>query len=85
MSGVEAAARLHAEYCFDTTLRVAFEHGYDLIVPEMTNTTFDNGVLTGEQIGRHHNERIFRDRFARVLPMDAALAAIEAAAGAGRR
>jgi nicotinamidase-related amidase len=65
------------EYCIDTTCRVAFELGYRVIMPEMTNSTFDNGPLTGESIYRFFNERIFRDRFATVEPLAATLARIQ--------
>ena len=62
---------LHTEYCVDTTLRVAFELGYRIVAPELTNTTVPNGGLTGEEIYRHHNEWIFRDRFAEVMSLEA--------------
>ena len=63
-------AGMQTEYCIDTTCRVAFEKGYKLIMPEKTNTTFDNGELSGEQIYQYHNFRIFKDRFAEVESMD---------------
>ena len=65
---------LHTEFCVDTTCRVAFEHGFDVVMPEMTNTTFDNGELTGRQLYELYNRRILRDRFARVPTMDEARA-----------
>jgi nicotinamidase-related amidase len=65
------------EYCIDTTCRVAFELGYRVILPEMTNSTFDNGPLSGEAIYRFFNERIFHDRFATVEPLGATLARIQ--------
>jgi len=67
---------IQTEYCVDTTCRVAFEHGYGLIMPELTNTTYDSDTLSGRQIYEHHNERIFRSRFASVPTMAEALEAL---------
>jgi nicotinamidase-related amidase len=60
---------MQTEYCIDTTCRVAFEKGYKLIMPEETNTTFDNGSLSAGDIYRYHNFNIFKDRFAEVKPL----------------
>lgn len=70
---------IQTEYCVDTTCRVAFEHGYEILMPEMTNTTLDSGELTARQLVEHYNRRIFDRRFATVCPMDEALRAVEAA------
>jgi nicotinamidase-related amidase len=61
---------MQTEYCIDTTCRVAFDKGYKLIMPEQTNTTFDNGDLSGSEIYEYHNFRIFKDRFAEVKSLD---------------
>jgi nicotinamidase-related amidase len=68
---------IQTEYCVDTTCRVAFEHGFTVVMPEMTNTTFDNGELTAAQIHELYNRRIFDGRFAAVRSMDETLRAIE--------
>jgi hypothetical protein len=49
---------------------VAFEKGYKLIMPEQTNTTFNNGDLSGSKIYEYHNFRIFRNNFAEVKGLD---------------
>lgn len=67
---------MQTEYCIDTTCRVAFENGFAVIIPEMTNTTFDNGELTARQIYNFHNERIFDGRFAALRSMSETLWAI---------
>ena len=72
---------IQTEYCVDTTCRVAFELGYDVVMPELTNTTFDNGELSASSIHRLFNERIFAGRFARVVSMSEAL---DLVAGAGK-
>jgi hypothetical protein len=70
---------MQTEYCIDTTCRVAFELGFKVIMPEWTNTTFDNGDIPASQICEYHNRRIFADRFAEVCSMDVALAKIQEA------
>jgi nicotinamidase-related amidase len=67
---------IQTEYCVDTTIRVGFEYGFAIIAPEMTNTTYDNGELTGGQIYELHNRQIFDGRFATVCSMQAVLQAI---------
>jgi nicotinamidase-related amidase len=61
---------MQTEYCIDTTCRVAFDKGYKLVMPEETNTTFDNGTLSAGEIYRYHNFNIFKDRFAEVRSLD---------------
>ena len=60
---------IQTEYCVDTTVRVAFEKGFEVIIPECTNTTYDNGEVSAAQIYELHNRRIFDGRFAALLPM----------------
>ncbi len=66
---------IQTEYCVDTTVRVAFELGYSVVVPEMTNTTFDNGPVPAGEIHEMVNRRIFADRFAAVVSMERVLQA----------
>lgn len=40
---------LQTDYCMDATIKCGFEHGFKIIVPEYTNSTFDNDFMTGEQ------------------------------------
>ncbi len=67
---------IQTEYCIDTTIRVAFEKGFAVVVPEMTNTTFDNGELSASQICDYHNRRIFDGRFAALRSMGETLQAV---------
>lgn len=67
---------MQTEYCVDTTCRVAFENGFAVVVPEMTNTTFDNGEVTARQIYDLHNHRILDGRFAALHSMEQTLRAI---------
>lgn len=65
---------LQTEYCIDTTIRVAFEKGYEVIIPELTNTTVDGPVLKAEDIVKHHHH-LFDNRFGRVVKMEDLLTA----------
>jgi nicotinamidase-related amidase len=68
---------MQTEYCIDTTCRVAFEKGYALVMPEKTNTTFDNDMLSGKQIYEYHNFNIFKNRFADVKSLESVITAIK--------
>ena len=54
---------MQTEYCFDTTVRSSFAHGYRGILLSDAHTAFDSGVLPAEQIIRHHNS-VLCGRFA---------------------
>lgn len=61
---------LQTEYCIDATCKSAFDNGYKIIIPEETNTTFDNDYLSGEKLYKFYNFEIWKNRFANVLPID---------------
>ncbi|MFL0248185.1 cysteine hydrolase family protein [Candidatus Clostridium stratigraminis] len=54
---------MQTEYCIDTTCKVAFEYGYKLIIPEKTNTTFNNGNMSAKDLFEFYNYNIFKNRF----------------------
>lgn len=58
---------MQTEFCIESTVRVAFEYGYNVIVPSEANSTFDSGKWTAEQLHQHHNFDIIKDRFAKML------------------
>lgn len=60
---------LQIEYCMDATLKSAFDYEYKIIIPEETNTTFDNEFLSGEKLYEFYNYKIWNKRFANVLSM----------------
>lgn len=64
---------MQTDYCVDTTVKVAFEYEYSLIIPEQTNTTFDNGNIEAESIYNYYNYRIFKDRFGKVANLNETL------------
>ncbi|MBD7911600.1 MULTISPECIES: cysteine hydrolase family protein [Clostridium] len=61
---------LQTEYCFDATCKSAFDAGYKIIIPEETNTTFDNEYLSGENLYKFFNYGIWNNRFAQVISME---------------
>ncbi len=67
---------LQTEYCIDATVKAAFEYGYKLIIPELTNTTFDNEYLTGDKLYEFYNHKIWSRRFAAVVTVEEAAKAL---------
>jgi nicotinamidase-related amidase len=60
---------LQTEFCIDTTIRVAFEKGFEVILPENTHSTIDGKFLSAREIIMHHNH-LFNNRFGRIVKMD---------------
>ena len=52
---------LQTNYCIDATVKSAFERGYDVIIPEGTNSTFDNDFMSGETTVRYYNEDVWEE------------------------
>ncbi len=50
---------LQTNWCIDCTVKSAFEKGYEVIIPEGANSTFDNDYMTGEVTCRYYNEEIW--------------------------
>lgn len=64
---------LLTNYCVNTTVQSAFERGYKVIIPEGTNSTFDNQYMTGETAYKFFNDATWADYFAKCVSMDEAL------------
>ena len=63
---------LQTNYCIDATVKSAFERGFEVIIPEGTNSTFDNDYMTGETTVRYYNEDVW-DSVADVIPFEEAM------------
>ncbi|MBR4622738.1 MAG: cysteine hydrolase [Ruminococcus sp.] len=63
---------LQTEYCIDATIKAGFEHGFRMIVPENTNSTFDNRFMSSETTCKYYNEFIWNGRYAECIPFDKA-------------
>ena len=57
------------DYCIDTTVKVAFELGYQVTIPKNGTTTFDSDFLTAKQLQKHY-EAIWHNRFAKVKTIE---------------
>ena len=68
---------LQTNYCIDATVKSAFERGYQVIIPEGTNSTFDNDYMTGETTYRYYNEHMWPKRFADCVTFDEAMDMIQ--------
>lgn len=60
---------MQTEYCIDTSVRIAFEKGYKVFTPKLTNTTVKGKHLSSEAIYRHHND-IFQNRFSENIKIE---------------
>lgn len=65
---------LQTNWCIDATVKSAFERGYEVIIPEGTNSTFDNDYMDGETTVRYYNEEIWPDSFAECVTFEEAAA-----------
>ena len=63
---------LQTNYCIDATVKSAFERGYEVIIPEGSNSTFDNDYMTGETTVRYYNEDVWEE-IADVVSMEEAV------------
>lgn len=61
---------LQTDYCIDATIKAGFEHGFKMIVPENTNTTFDNQYMTAEETYKYYNEFIWNKRYAECVSFE---------------
>lgn len=57
-------------YCIDTTIKVAFEKGYEIIVPKGATTTSNNPYITAKQLVNYYEEIIWQNRFADLVEFD---------------
>ena len=61
---------LQTEYCIDATIKCGYEHGFNIIVPEYANSTFDNVFMTGEQSYKYYNEFMWKGRYAECISVE---------------
>lgn len=68
---------LQTNFCIDASVKSAFERGYKVIIPEGTNSTFDNDYMDGETTYKYYNEMMWPKRFADCVSLDEALGMME--------
>ncbi len=64
---------LQTNFCIDATVKSAFERGYKVIIPEGTNSTFDNDYMNAETTYKYYNEMMWPGRFAECVTMEKAI------------
>ena len=72
---------LQTNFCIDATVKSAFERGYKVIIPEGTNSTFDNDYMDAETTYKYYNEMMWPKRFAECVTMEKAMSMLEEAHG----
>lgn len=65
---------MQTEYCIDTSVKVGFEFGYEIVVPAGATTTYANPFLSGEKLITYYERMIWHEPLAHVVPMEDALA-----------
>ena len=63
---------LQTNFCIDATVKSAFERGYHVIIPEGTNSTFDNPYMTGETTCEYYFNEVWPDSFAECVSLEEA-------------
>lgn len=64
---------MQTEHCIDSTVKVAFEFGYEVILPSGATTTYSNPFLSGEKLIHYYERMIWHMPLARVVDMETAL------------
>ena len=64
---VTTSGVVYTEYCIDATCKIAFELGYEVIIPRATTTTFDNEFFSGESSVKYYEQKIWNNRYAKVI------------------
>lgn len=64
---------LQTDYCMDATIKSGFENGFEMIVPALSNSTFDNQLFSAETAYRFYNEIMWPDRYAKCVSAEKAL------------
>ena len=59
--------------CIDATIKAGFEHGFKMIVPANTNSTFDNKYMSAEQTYTYYNEFMWNRRYAECISFEKVL------------
>lgn len=64
---------LQTNFCIDATIKSAYDLGYQVIVPQGANSTFDNKYMDKETTYRYYNEFIWPDNFAKCISVEETL------------
>ena len=61
---------LQTDFCIDASVKSAFENGYNVIVPQGANSTFDNEYMDKEKSYKYYNEFIWPNRYAQCISVE---------------
>lgn len=64
---------MQTEYCIDSSVKAAFEHGFSVLVPSGATTTYSNPFLSGEKLVSYYEHMIWHFPLAEVVSMEKAL------------
>ena len=64
---------MQTEYCITTSVTVAFELGFEVLIPSGATTTYSNPFISGEKLVNYYERMIWTDPLANVIPMEQAL------------
>lgn len=67
---VIVVAGLQTDYCIDATIKCGFEHGFQVIVPEYANTTFDNDFMSADKTYEYYNHFMWNKRYAKCVSVE---------------
>ena len=66
------AIGVSTDYCMDATIKSGFEHGFNIYVPEYTNSTYDNPYFDKETAYKYFNEFMWGTRYAKIITVEQA-------------
>ena len=61
------AIGVSTDYCMDATVKSGFEKGFNIIIPEYTNSTYDNPYFDKEAAYHYFNDFMWNKRYAKVI------------------
>ena len=67
------AIGVSTDYCMDATVKSGFERGFNIIIPEYTNSTYDNPYFDKEAAYHYFNDFMWNKRYAKVISFKQAI------------
>ena len=67
------AIGVSTDYCMDATVKSGFERGFNIIIPEYTNSTYDNPYFDKETAYHYYNDFMWNKRYAKVISFEQAV------------
>lgn len=61
---------VHTEYCINAAVLGACDQGFNVTIPELTNTTHGNEYMTAPVLYEYYHRKIWQGRYATVTPLE---------------